>query len=260
VAGLEQTVDIDQALGVEELRGRCLKHTRRAYRLLPPIKRPWILDIGCGQGQQTVELARLSLGKVVGIDIDDTALSTMRQRIIQTSMGDRVKVTHASLFDNGFDDNSFDVLWEEGVFHLLDASDTLTECRRLLKPDGYLVMHETITWFESIQKRFSEFGFRHMGQHMLPKHFWWTDYGAPLEERIRAYRRIHGDGPDSPRLSEHERLVSSIKSDPDKTDCGFYLVKKRSERSQRPGIRDGYEKKMKEADEDQRKQQPIVDS
>ena len=63
-------------------------------------------------------------------------------------------------------------------------------------------------------------------QHMLPKHFWWTNYGAPLEERIRAYRENHGDDSDSPKLAEHENVVASIKNDPDGTDCGIYLVKR----------------------------------
>jgi ubiquinone/menaquinone biosynthesis C-methylase UbiE len=123
-------MDIDEALNVEELRERCLKHSRRAYRLLPPFEQPRILDIGCGQGQQTIELARLGGGEVVGIDIDQAALSRLRQRIDQAGLGDRVKAIHVSLFDNGFDDNSFDVLWEEGVLNLLDSSRSLPECRR----------------------------------------------------------------------------------------------------------------------------------
>jgi len=219
-------MDIDKALNVEELRGRCLKHARQAYQLLPSLERPRILDIGCGRGQQTMELVRLSGGEVVGIDIDHTALSTLRERLNQTSFGDRVKVIHASLFDNKFEDNSFDVLWEEGVLHLLDVHRSLAECQRLLKPDGYLVMHETILWFESTRKKLPEFGFKFMGRHMLPKHFWWTNYGAPLAKRIRAYREIHSNDSDSPKLAEHEKVVSSIKNDPDGTDCGIYLVKR----------------------------------
>ncbi len=103
-------MDIDQALNVEELRGRSLEHSRRAYRLLPPLEQPRILDIGCGQGQQTMELARLGGGEVVGIDIDESALSGLQQRIDQADLSYRMKAIHASLFDNGFDDNSFDRL------------------------------------------------------------------------------------------------------------------------------------------------------
>ncbi len=221
-------MDIDQALNAAELRGRCLKHSRRAYRLLPPLDQPRILDIGCGQGQQTMELARLGGGEVVGIDIDQAALSGLRQRIDQAGLRDRIKAIRVSLLDNGFDDNSFDLLWEEGVLHLLDESRSLPECRRLLKPDGYLVMHETIVWFESIREKLPESRFELVDQHLLPTHFWWTDYGAPLEERIRVYRETHGDATDSPTLAEHESVVAAIKNDPDRTDSGIYLVRKRA--------------------------------
>jgi len=219
-------MDIDQVLRIEELRGRCLEHSRKAYRLLPRFEKPRILDIGCGHGQQTMELAYLSESEVLGIDIDKAAISRLRQRIDELCLGDRIKAIHVSLLDNQFDENSFDLLWEEGVFHLLDESESLPECWRLLKPDGYLVMHETIIWFDNIREKLREFSFRLMDQLMLPKHFWWTDYGAPLEERIQAYRETHGDATDYPKLAEYEKIVADIKSDPDRTDSGIYLIRK----------------------------------
>jgi ubiquinone/menaquinone biosynthesis C-methylase UbiE len=222
---LEPLIDIDKALNAEELRGRFLKHTRRAYRLIPSLTQPRILDIGCGKGQQTIELARLSGGEVIGIDIDLTVLTCLRQRIKQAGFGDRVRCLHVSLFDLQFDNNSFDVLWEEGVLHLLDLSRSLEKCRRLLKPEGYLVMHETTLWYESIQKKLTEFGFKLSNRHVLPKHYWWTEYGAPLERRIRAYCEMHSDASDSQEIAEYKNVVASIKGDPDKMDCGIYLLK-----------------------------------
>jgi SAM-dependent methyltransferase len=219
-------MDIDQVLKIEELRGRGLEHTRQAYRLLPRFERPRILDIGCGRGQQTIELALMAESEVIGIDTDQAALSKLRQKINKACLGDRVKAIHVSLLENQFEDNSFHILWEEGVFHLLDATKSLPECRRLLKPDGYLVMHETIIWFEGIRKELSEFGFQPVGQYMLPKHFWWTDYGAPLEERILAYGKTQGSETDSPKLAKHKRIVAEIRRDPDRTDSGIYLMQK----------------------------------
>jgi hypothetical protein len=112
-------------------------------------------------------------------------------------------------------------IWEEGVFHLLDASKTFTECRRLLKPNGYLVMHETILGFESSKTKLPDFGFKPMDEHILPKHLGWTNYGAPLKDRIRAYRDVHGNSSDSKKLSEYDSVVVSIESDPDRSDCGM---------------------------------------
>lgn len=228
-------MDIDDALNVEELRRRFLEQSRQAYRLLPPLEQPRILDIGCGRGQQTLELARLGGGEVIGIDIDKAALSRLQQRIDRENLGDRITAIHTSLFDNGFDDHCFDLLWEEGVLHLLDASRSFSECRRLLRPGGYLVMHETIVWFNSKRGTLKDSGFELFDRHMLPKHFWWTDYGAPLEERIRAYRETHGDAADSPKLAEHENVVAAIKCDPDRTDCGIYVLRQRDRRLDQRG-------------------------
>ncbi len=50
----------------DESRRNLLKYTRKAFRMIPGIKNPDILDIGCGSGIPTVELAKLSGGKVIG--------------------------------------------------------------------------------------------------------------------------------------------------------------------------------------------------
>ena len=40
--------------------------TRRAFNSIPRLKKnPFILDIGCGQGMQTIELAKISDGKII---------------------------------------------------------------------------------------------------------------------------------------------------------------------------------------------------
>ncbi len=45
------------------------KSTRRAYHVLKDVpQQPCILDIGCGPGVQTLELARVSNGRIVALD------------------------------------------------------------------------------------------------------------------------------------------------------------------------------------------------
>ncbi len=126
-------------LDADGLRAGFLAYTRQAYALLPAMKRPRILDIGCGTGAATMELLRLSGGRVVAIDPDASALAGMRQRIEAEGLLDLVEMVNVSLFDVGFPEASFDVLWEEGVLHLVDRARSLPACHRLLKPGGFLV-------------------------------------------------------------------------------------------------------------------------
>ena len=220
-------MDIERELGVEELRMRALEHTRKAFALLPPVDRPRILDIGCGEGLQTMELARLGGGEVVGIDIDETALTRFQQRLEPSDVSSRITVRRCSLFDSGLADESFNILGEEGVLHLLEPARSFAACSRLLVPGGFLVMHETLEWFEAASQRLPDWGLVFVDRHLLPKHFWWTEYGAPLEDRIRAFRESHGGAAGSPELTRYANEAAMIKADPDCFDCGFFILQKR---------------------------------
>ena len=63
------------------------EHTRRAFNTLQNLpEQPFILDIGCGTGMATLELAKLSNGKIIGIDIDQDALDKLIQKIKQQGL------------------------------------------------------------------------------------------------------------------------------------------------------------------------------
>jgi len=217
---------VDAALGAEELRAGFLKYTREAYALLPAMDHSRILDIGCGSGSATMELVRLSGSEVVGIDTDASAIAEMRRRLESDGLGHRVEVVNISLFDVGFPDMSFDVLWEEGVLHLLDRATSMPVCYRLLKPGGFLVMHETVAWFEEASNSLRAVGFKSFNQVLLPKRAWWTDYYEILEARIRALREAHGEDLESEKLAQHEREIAMVKADPERFDCGFFMLQR----------------------------------
>lgn len=217
---------LEQALGLEELRGCFLQYTREAYALLGTTAPQRILDIGCGTGMQTMELARLSGGSLVGVDPDGAALEILRQRVALAGLHKRITIVQGSILDGELPARGFDLLWEEGVLHLLDPARTLPECHRLLRPGGHLVMHETLEWFDSIWTRLEKHGFARTHTHRLPPRFWWTAYGAPLEARIQAFKAAHPDAADTPALLRHERDVAGIKASPDRTDCAFFIVQR----------------------------------
>jgi SAM-dependent methyltransferase len=225
--------ELDRELGVFELRESFLEHTRQAYALLPPFDAaaPRILDIGCGTGAPSVELARLSGGEVVGIDVDEAALEVMRKRVAEAGLGDRVTVRYDSIYETGFPDASFELLWAEGVLHLLDTDRSLPQCRRLLKPGCHLVMHETNLWFDGVRDRLADFGFALRQKHPLPEHYWLTAYAEPLDEKLRAFMRTRDaetlDEVTVEALAVHRAAVASIRADPGAMDCAFYILQQR---------------------------------
>ena len=105
--------------GKDEIRERLLKYTRKAFRMLPNMDRPRILDIGCGSGVSTLELARLSRGKLIGIDIDQPALDKFTRRIKEAGFTDRIQVINCSMFNMDFPNESFDTVWAEGSIYAI---------------------------------------------------------------------------------------------------------------------------------------------
>ena len=72
------------------------EYTRRAFEMLPKLERPRILDIGCGRGEPTIELAKLSGGTVTGLDIDQSALDELDRRAEEEGLSDRISTVNRS--------------------------------------------------------------------------------------------------------------------------------------------------------------------
>jgi len=64
----------------DKCRKNLIKFTIRAFKTLPKIEAPDILDIGCGSGVPTLELVRLCNGNIIGLDIDINQLQKHRQK------------------------------------------------------------------------------------------------------------------------------------------------------------------------------------
>jgi len=73
------------------VRKRLLKYTRKAFRLLPQLDKPCILDAGCGSGVPTMELARLTNGEITGLDINQELLDLLTKKIEKAGLSARVK-------------------------------------------------------------------------------------------------------------------------------------------------------------------------
>jgi 2-polyprenyl-3-methyl-5-hydroxy-6-metoxy-1,4-benzoquinol methylase len=90
------------------------------------------LDVGCGNGTYLVQLARRGW-TAEGVEFDPAAAA------VAARAGFTVRV--GSLEQVGYPDSSFDVVSMSHVIeHLPDPVGTLTECRRILRPGGRIVL------------------------------------------------------------------------------------------------------------------------
>jgi len=113
------------------------KYTRKAFKLLPKCKNPHILDIGCGTGVPTIELAKISDGHVIGIDIDVTSLNLLQIKMKETGLNNRMSVIKDSILTMDFPEESFDIIWAEGSIFVIGFENSIKKWRRFLKPNRF---------------------------------------------------------------------------------------------------------------------------
>ena len=95
-----------------------------------------VLDLGCGYGFVTVEMAKIAR-EAVGVDIS----SPRAGNSIPIGLQDRLRFLTVDGRSLPFDDNYFDtVLASEVLMMIADPNEFIAEIRRILKPGGRLVV------------------------------------------------------------------------------------------------------------------------
>ena len=215
-----------RVLYTEHLRVNFLKYTREAFRFLPEMKKPKILDIGCGSGILSIELARLTDGIIYAIDIDQSLIDRFRGVINKENLTHRIILKRMDLIKNDFPDNYFDLIWEEGVVQIIGFKKSFTACHRILKQGGYLVLGQAIKLMEKNLTMMTECGYELIKQINWSKGCWWNEFYEPLEILIK---EIH-EGKRSnvfESISTVEEEIKWVKSNLDETDCAHYILRKR---------------------------------
>jgi SAM-dependent methyltransferase len=145
---------------------------------------PWlraeldVLDVGCGPGTITADLAaRVAPGTVVGVDSASEVLDEARRAAPPVT---NVRFETGDVYDLAYPDASFDVVHAHQLLqHLSDPVAALREMRRVCKPEGIVAARDA---------DYASFA--------------WAPSDARLDEWLALYRsvaRANGGEPDAGR-------------------------------------------------------------
>lgn len=137
---------------------------RKMATLLPKRCQMFLLDLATGTGDQL--LAIYNSGQIasgVGLDPAEQMLAIGRQKIQARGLSDKLTMQTGSAEKIPFGDNSFDVISISfGIRNVTQVSQALTEMRRVLKPDGRVLILEFSLPRNAFVRAIYLFYFRHV--------------------------------------------------------------------------------------------------
>jgi len=221
--------------------------TRKAFFLLMDLsENPYILDIGCGTGPQTIELAKISDCKIFALDLHKSFLIELSKRALEERIRNKVEIINGSTFALNFRKHKFDLIWSEGAIYILGFEKGLEECRYYLKKKGYIVVSE-LSWLKehapeelkqywreeypeikTIEQNISiikDLKYQFLNYFILPESSWYNYY-IPLEERVTLLRKKYQNDPEANKLlNETQKEIDYYRKYSDYYGYVFYLMK-----------------------------------
>lgn len=116
-----------------------------------------VIDFGCGDGEDAVEIAERTAKKVIGVEIRERALANARARAAAHGVADRCH------FVTTTEEKADLILSLDAFEHFDDPAQILRIMRRLLKDDGYIIAAFGPTWYHPLGGHlFSVFPWAHL--------------------------------------------------------------------------------------------------
>jgi len=207
-----------------------------------------ILDVGCGPGQQSLDLAKLSNGNITAVDnyqpfLDNLLISAKNLRVDH-----KVDVLNKDMFNLDFNPNSFDLIWSEGAIYIIGLEKGLNEWRPFLKQSGFLAVshiswlkdnppeelfnfwnseYPSITNVEKNLEIIEKCGYTIINHFTLPKSDWLENYYKPIENKLTSLKLKYRDNPEAMEVIDMEITeIDLYKKFSDYYGYEFFITKK----------------------------------
>jgi SAM-dependent methyltransferase len=175
----------------------------------PGSVRQSVLDIGCGNGAQTIQLAKHIDGTILAVDNHQPYLDELQRRAEAEGVSDKIQLYPRDMCDLGLAEGSFDLIWSEGALYFMGFREGLATCHSLLATGGLMAVSE-LSWLqpdppaECHQYFVDEYpamvdidtnmatikncGYDLIGHFTLPESAWKESFYHPLEDRLQSFR------------------------------------------------------------------------
>lgn len=199
--------------------------------MLDTTKQLKIADIGCGTGASSICLAKQLKAHVTAVDFLPEFIDILKVNAQKAGIESQLSTRVCPMEDLPFSDEEFDVIWSEGAIYNMGFERGIKAWKRLLKPEGKLVVSE-ITW--STENRPTELetywkkeypeidtasskikilegqGYRLKAYFLLPEYCWIEHYYRPLENTFDDFLKRNGHSKEAMEIVSAEEAEIDI--------------------------------------------------
>ena len=182
------------------------RSTRIAANFLPEQSYQSILDIGCGPGMQTMDLASVyPRSEITALDYYTAFLEQLDRSCRERGLSN-ISTMKGSMMKLPFKKGVFDLIWSEGAVYIMGFEEGLKQWRPFLKEGGCLAVTE-LSWLSPYRpdiieeywednypdmsdipanlEMIEQTGYRLCGLYVLPVADWYTHYYNPLLRNLK---------------------------------------------------------------------------
>lgn len=174
-----------------------------------------ILDLGCGNGAQTIQLAKQTNCTILAVDNHQPFLDELRRRAEIEGVSGKIQTQLGDMRELKLERESFDIIWSEGALYSMGFLKGLETYHAQLIPDGLFAVSE-LCWFDSdVPEECRQFfadeypamatvesnldaiqarKYKVLEHFALPESAWW-EYYRPLEKRLEEFRDKYSEDP-----------------------------------------------------------------
>lgn len=222
--------------------------TKRAFEFMSEVPdEPYILDIGCGPGVQTVDLLKISGGRVLALDFLPLMLGRTQTNAETANVSERLEVIEQDMTQMAFPASSFDVVWSEGAIYNLGFENGLASVKNFVKPGGYVAVSEAV-WLkgdppapvanfweaypeiDTIENKLAvidRLGYKQTGHFVLPETTWTAEYYDPMEKLVAKKRTEWAGNPEALAvLEEAQQEIEVFRKYSSYYSYGFFVMRR----------------------------------
>ena len=112
--------------------------------LIENTKNKVVLDFCCGNGEDSIFMAKNGASKVIGIDISEVSITNCIKRSVSENIDNISNFRVMDAENLEFDYNTFDVVSEYGALHHIDLEKAFKSMVKVLKPNGKMICVEAL--------------------------------------------------------------------------------------------------------------------